>query len=149
MIDHVVSSAAHHVYISQTDKGEVVMGGRLDGYNSYSQRGAFPVIEDVLDGACELFPQIAGLKLMRTWAGAVDMTMDGAPIISATPVGGFYLDGGWCYGGFKATPASGYCFAQLIATGAPPRLIEKFSLDRFRSGRVVNERGLGPKPGDH
>ncbi len=149
MIDQVVSSGAWRVYISQTDKGEVLMGGRLDGYNSYSQRGSLPVIEEVLGGAVALFPQLAGARLMRSWAGAVDMSMDGSPIISTTPVGGFFFNGGWCYGGFKATPASGHCFAHMLANDAPHPLNEAHSLARFNTGHLLNERGAGPQPNAH
>ncbi|WP_028600879.1 sarcosine oxidase subunit beta family protein [Ottowia thiooxydans] len=149
MIDQVVSTGAWRVYVSQTDKGEILMGGRLDGYNSYSQRGSLPALEEVLGGAVALFPKLAGARLMRSWAGAVDMSMDGSPIISKTPVSGFYFNGGWCYGGFKATPASGYCFAHMIANDEPHPLNVEHSLDRFRTGRLLNERGAGPQSNAH
>ncbi|TWT10878.1 sarcosine oxidase subunit beta family protein [Reyranella sp. CPCC 100927] len=148
-LDVVVSSGAHRVYVSQTDKGEVLIGGRLDGYNSYSQRGSLPVIEEIAAGAAALLPRLKRLRLMRSWAGLVDMTMDGSAIISRTPVEGFYFNGGWCYGGFKATPASGWCFAHLIATDGPHPLIERHRLDRFTSGHTINERGAGPSPHLH
>lgn len=149
MIDQVVSTGAWRAYVSQTDKGEILMGGRLDGYNSYSQRGSLPALEEVLGGAMALFPRLAGSRLMRSWAGAVDMSMDGSPIISKTPIGGFFFNGGWCYGGFKATPASGYCFAHMLAHDDPHPLNAELSLDRFRTGRLLNERGAGPQPNAH
>ncbi|HKU99344.1 MAG TPA: FAD-dependent oxidoreductase [Vineibacter sp.] len=148
-LDVVVSSGAHRVYVSQTDKGEVLIGGRLDGYNSYSQRGSLPVIEEIAAGAATLLPRLKRLRLMRSWGGLVDMTMDGSAIISKTPVEGFYVNGGWCYGGFKATPASGWCFAHLLATDTPHPLIERHRLDRFASGHTINERGAGPLPHLH
>jgi len=148
-LDTMVSSATHHVYLSQTDKGELVVGGQIDGYNSFSQRGAFYRIEDITSGAIALFPQIASLRMLRKWAGAVDMTMDGSPISGKLPVHGLYLDGGWCYGGFKATPAAGWCMAHTIAHDEPHDLNRQFSLDRFRSGRVIDERGAGNSPWLH
>lgn len=148
-LDTVVISPGLHVYVSQTDKGEVLMGGALDGYNSYSQRGTWPTIEDVVSASVSLFPRLRGLRLMRTWGGVMDMTMDGSPIISKTPVRHLYLDGGWCYGGFKATPGSGWTFAHTIANDAPHRLNEGFTLERFRSGRTLTERGLGNVPHHH
>ena len=125
------------------------MGGALDGYNSYSQRGTWPTIEDVVSASVALLPRLRGLKLMRTWGGVMDMTMDGAPIISKTPIDHLYLNGGWCYGGFKATPGSGWVFAYTIANDAPHPLNESFSLDRFRSGRTLTERGVGNLPHHH
>lgn len=148
-LDTVVISPGLHLYVSQTDKGEVLMGGALDGYNSYSQRGTWPAIEDVVSASVALLPRLRGLKLMRTWGGVMDMTMDGAPIISKTPIQHLYLNGGWCYGGFKATPGSGWVFASTIANDAPHPLNEGFSLDRFRSGRTLTERGVGNLPHHH
>ena len=148
-LHRVVTSAALHVYISQTDKGEVLIGGDLDGYNSYSQRGSFRVTEQNLAHAIELFPQLSRLKLMRHWAGIMDMTMDGSPIIDKTSVQGLYIDGGWCYGGFKAIPASGFCFAHTIARDEPHPLNAPFSLARFSTGPLINERGAPPMPNAH
>jgi len=148
-LDTVVISPAMHVYVSQTDKGEVLMGGALDGYNSYSQRGTWPTVEDVVSASVALFPRLRGLRLMRVWAGVMDMTMDGAPIIGTTPVRNLFLDGGWCYGGFKATPGSGWCFAHTIAHGEPHELNAAFALDRFREGRIITERGAGNRPHYH
>jgi len=148
-LDTVVTSGAAHMYISQTDKGEVLMGGDLDGYNSYAQRGNFPLIEHVIQAAVSLFPFLGRLRLMRTWGGVMDMSMDGSPIIGKLPVKGLYMDGGWCYGGFKATPASGWVFAHTLATGEPHELNAKFTLDRFHSGRLLDEKGAGATPGAH
>ena len=149
LIDTVVTSGASHLYISQTDKGEILMGGDLDGYNSYAQRGNFPQIEHVVGAAVTLFPCLSRLRLMRTWGGVMDMTMDGSPIIAKLPVDGLYLDGGWCYGGFKATPGSGWVFAHTIAHDRPHRLNEAFTLERFMGGQVLDEKGVGATPGYH
>ncbi len=148
-LNRVVTSAALHVYISQTDKGEVLIGGDLDGYNSYSQRGSFRITEDNLSNAIELFPQISRLRLMRHWAGIMDMTMDGSPIIAKTPIEGLFIDGGWCYGGFKAIPGSGFCFAHTIAKNEPHPINAPFTLERFRRGPLINERGAPPMPNAH
>src|SRR5690606_579966 len=148
-LDVVVSAGDYGMYISQTDKGEVLIGGPLDGYNSYSQRGSPATIERVLASAVELFPAISRLRMMRHWAGANDMTMDGSPIISRTPVEGLYFNGGWCYGGFKATPASGWAFAYTMAEDRPHPLNEPFTLERFESGHLISERGAGRLPGLH
>jgi heterotetrameric sarcosine oxidase beta subunit len=149
LIDHVVTFGAGHFYVSQSDKGGLVFGGDLDGYNSYAQRGNLPVIEDVTEGALALFPNLSRLRIVRNWGGLVDMTMDGSPIIDKTPIEGLYFNGGWCYGGFKATPASGRCFAHLIARDEPHELIRHFRLDRFRSGAVLDEKGMGAQPNLH
>ncbi|MDA0998396.1 MAG: sarcosine oxidase subunit beta family protein [Proteobacteria bacterium] len=148
-IDQVVSSGATHTYISQTDKGEILIGGDIEFYNSYAQRGNPPTIEHVLQGAVTLFPFLSRLRLMRTWGGIMDMTMDGSPIIGKLPLDGLYMSGGWCYGGFKATPASGWCLAHTIATGAPHPLNAAFTLERFHSGHVIDERGVGATPKNH
>jgi heterotetrameric sarcosine oxidase beta subunit len=149
VLDTVVTYGAGHFYVSQSDKGELVMGGDLDFYNSYAQRGNFAAVEHALVGGLQLFPWLRRLRLMRLWGGVMDMTMDGSPIISKTPIEGFYIDGGWCYGGFKATPGSGWVFAHTIANDAPHRLNEAFALDRFARGAVVDEKGAGPSPKDH
>jgi sarcosine oxidase subunit beta len=149
VLDTVVTSGATHLYISQTDKGEILMGGDLDGYNSYAQRGNLPLIEHVLAGAVSLFPFLSRLRLMRTWGGVMDMSMDGSPIIGKLPVKGLYLDGGWCYGGFKATPGSGWVFAHTIAHDRPHPLNEAFSLERFNTGYLLDEKGAGATPGAH
>jgi sarcosine oxidase subunit beta len=148
-IDTVVTSGASHLYISQTDKGEVLMGGDLDFYNSYAQRGNLPRVEQVVQAAVSMFPFLGRLRLMRTWGGIMDMTMDGSPIIGKLPVKGLYLDGGWCYGGFKATPGSGWCNAWTIAHDEPHALNAAFTLDRFQRGWLIDERGAGASPKDH
>ncbi|MDX1513311.1 MAG: sarcosine oxidase subunit beta family protein [Gammaproteobacteria bacterium] len=148
-LDTVVTSGAAHLYISQTDKGEILMGGDLDSYNSYAQRGNLPLIEHVVQAAVTLFPFLSRLRLMRTWGGVMDMTMDGSPIIGKLPVGGLYMDGGWCYGGFKATPGSGWVFAWTLAKDEPHELNAAFTLDRFHRGTLLDEKGAGASPGAH
>jgi sarcosine oxidase subunit beta len=149
ILDTVVSFGAGHFYTNQTDKGEIVMGGDLDGYNSYAQRGNLPMIEHVAAAAVTAFPCFGRLRIMRHWAGVMDMTMDGSPIIGKAPIDNLYLNGGWCYGGFKATPASGWCFAYTIAQDRPHPLNAPFTLDRFARGYTIDERGAGPYPGLH
>ena len=149
LIDTVVTFGAAHCYISQTDKGEVLLGGDLDGYISYAQRGNLPVISEVAGMAVSMFPALSRLRVMRSWGGVMDMTMDGSPIISPTPVEGLFLNGGWCYGGFKATPGSGWVFAHTIANARPHRLNAALSYDRFATGRALDEGGKGPTPGYH
>lgn len=148
-IPGVITFGAGHFYVSQSDKGGLVFGGDIDGYNSYAQRGNLPVIEDVSEGGMALMPMIGRARLLRAWGGIMDMSMDGTPIIDRTPVEGLFFNGGWCYGGFKATPASGYCFAHLIATGEPHPVARFFRLDRFRRGHVVDEKGMGAQPNLH
>ena len=128
---------------------EVLIGGHIDGYNSYSQRGTLPRVEDIMASAVELFPRLSRLRLMRQWAGVMDMSMDGSPIISKTPLENFFINGGWCYGGFKATPGSGWVFAHTIAHNRPHPLSEAFRLGRFATGHALDERGAGPKPQAH
>ncbi len=149
LIDTVVTFGAGHFYISQSDKGGLVFGGDIDGYNSYAQRGNLPVIEDVMECGMALWPGLGRLRLLRHWGGIMDMSMDGSPIIDATPVEGLYLNAGWCYGGFKATPASGLCFAHLIACDAPHPAATALRLDRFAQGRVIDEKGAGAQPNLH
>jgi sarcosine oxidase subunit beta len=144
VLDTVVTSGVVHFYISQSDKGELVMGGDLDFCNSYAQRGNLPVIEHVVSACLALFPSFGRLKLMRTWGGVCDMTMDGSPIIGKLPVRGLYMTGGWCYGGFKATPASGWLHAHTIARDASHPLNAPFTLERFAEGRLIDEKGAGP-----
>ncbi len=148
-IDGVVTFGAGHFYISQSDKGGLVFGGDLDGYNSYAQRGNMPVVEDVCEGGMALMPRIGRVRLLRQWGGIMDMSMDGSPIIDRTPVDGLYLNGGWCYGGFKATPASGLCFAHLIARDQPHPVATAYGLDRFATGHAIDEKGMGPHPNLH
>ena len=144
ILDTVVTSGAVHFYISQSDKGELVMGGDLDFYNSYAQRGNLPIIEHVVGACLALFPAFSRLRLMRTWGGIMDMTMDGSPIIAKLPVEGLTMTGGWCYGGFKATPASGFLHAHTMARGEPHALNAAFTLERFAEGRMIDEKGAGP-----
>ena len=144
-----LSFGAGHFYTSQTDKGELVMGGDLDGYNSYAQRGNLPMIEHVAAAAVTVMPCIGRLRIMRHWAGIMDMTMDGTPIIAKTPIDALYVDGGWCYGGFKATPGSGWVFAYTIAQDRPHELNAPFGLERFARGYTIDERGVGPYPALH
>ncbi len=149
LIDTVISFGAAHFYISQSDKGGLVLGGDLEMYNSYAQRGGLPVVEHTLASAKALMPSLSRLKLLRHWAGVMDMSMDGSPFITKTPVDGLYLNGGWCYGGFKATPASGWCFAHTIARDAPHPDNAEFTLDRFARGYQIDEKGMGPQPNAH
>ena len=149
LIDTVVTFGAGHFYVSQSDKGGLVFGGDIDGYNSYAQRGNLPVIEDVMESAMALWPGIGRIRMLRHWGGIMDMSMDGSPIIDHTPVEGLYLNAGWCYGGFKATPASGFCFAHLIAKDEPHPVAAAYRLDRFATGRVIDEKGAGAQPNLH
>ncbi|HKA47904.1 MAG TPA: sarcosine oxidase subunit beta family protein [Methyloceanibacter sp.] len=149
LIDHVVTFGAGHFYVSQSDKGGLVFGGDIDGYKSYAQRGNLPVVEDVAEGGLALFPGLGRLRVLRSWAGLLDMSMDGSPIFDKTDIGGLYLNCGWCYGGFKATPASGEAFAHLIAKDEPSDLIRPFSLGRFRTGAVLDEKGMGAQANLH
>jgi sarcosine oxidase subunit beta len=149
VIDTVVTYGAGHFYISQSDKGGLVFGGDIDGYNSYAQRGNLPVIEDVMESAMALWPGLGRVRMLRHWGGVMDMSMDGSPIIDHTPVEGLYLNAGWCYGGFKATPASGFCFAHLIARDTPHAVATAYRLDRFATGHVIDEKGAGAQPNLH
>ena len=149
IIDNVVTFGAGHFYISQSDKGGLVFGGDLDGYNSYAQRGNLPGVEDVCECAMALMPMLGRARLLRGWGGVMDMSMDGSPIIDRTPIDGLYLNAGWCYGGFKATPASGWCFAHLIANGQPHAKAAAYRLDRFATGHVIDEKGQGAQPNLH
>lgn len=148
-IDSVVTFGAGHFYISQSDKGGLVFGGDIDGYNSYAQRGNLPTIEDVMENAMALWPALGRVRVLRHWGGVMDMSMDGSPIIDRTPIEGLYLNGGWCYGGFKATPASGWCFAHLIARDEPHPFATAFRLDRFATGHILDEKGAGAQPNLH
>ncbi|MGE3371448.1 MAG: sarcosine oxidase subunit beta family protein [Rhizobiaceae bacterium] len=149
VIPGVITFGAGHFYVSQSDKGGLVFGGDIDGYNSYAQRGNLPVIEDVAEGGMALMPMIGRARLLRAWGGIMDMSMDGSPIIDRTHIEGLYLNAGWCYGGFKATPASGYAFAHLLATDVPHDTAHAYRLDRFARGYVVDEKGVGPTPNLH
>ena len=149
MIDTVISFGAAHFYISQSDKGGLVLGGDLDGYNSYAQRGNLPMVEHTLASAKSLMPCISRLRILRHWAGVMDMTMDGSPFICKSSVEGLYLNGGWCYGGFKATPASGWCFAWTLAKDEPHQDNLEFTVERFRNGYQIDEKGVGPVANAH
>ncbi len=141
VIDCVVMSGAVHVYVSQSDKGELVMGAGIDSFNSYAQRGSFHVIEHQLGACLELFPIFSRVRMMRSWGGIVDTCPDASPIISKTPVEGLYINAGWGTGGFKATPGSGWCFAHTLAQEQPHPLNAPFNLDRFTTGALIDEHG--------
>lgn len=145
----VITFGAGHFYCSQSDKGGLVFGGDIDGYNSYAQRGNLPVIEDVAEGGMAIFPMLGRARLLRTWGGIMDMSMDGSPIIDRTHIEGLYFNGGWCYGGFKATPASGFAYAHLLATDTPHETATAYRFDRFAKGRMIDEKGMGNQPNLH
>ena len=141
VLDTVVMSGAVHGYISQSDKGELVIGAGIDAYNGYGQRGSFPVIEHTMQAIIELFPMFSRVRMLRLWGGIVDVCPDACPIVSKTPVEGLYFNCGWGTGGFKATPASGWVFAHTIAHDEPHKLNAPFSLERFTSGALIDEHG--------
>ena len=145
----VITFGAGHFYCSQADKGGLVFGGDLDGYNSYAQRGNLPVVEDVCEGAMAIFPMLGRVRLLRMWGGIMDMSMDGSPIIDRTHIENLYFNGGWCYGGFKATPASGWCYAHLLATDTPHEFATAYRFDRFAKGQMIDEKGMGNNPQLH
>ena len=149
IIPGVITFGAGHFYISQSDKGGLVFGGDIDGYNSYAQRGNLDTLEDVCESGLALMPTISKARLLRMWGGIMDMSMDGSPIIDKTHIKGLYMNAGWCYGGFKATPASGWCFAHLIAKDYSHKLSENFKLDRFKNGYMIDEKGQGAQPNLH
>ena len=135
----VVMSNTIHAYISQSDKGELVIGAGTDAYTSYSQTGALHVTTHTLDAICELFPNFRRVRMLRNWGGIVDVTPDRSPIIGKTPVPGLFVNCGWGTGGFKATPGSGHVFAATIARDAPHPIAAPFTLERFRTGRLIDE----------
>jgi sarcosine oxidase, subunit beta len=135
----VVMSNSIHAYISQSDKGELVIGAGTDAYVSYSQTGGLHISAHTLEAICELFPTFRRLRMLRNWGGIVDVTPDRSPIIGLTPVPGLYVNCGWGTGGFKATPGSGHVFAATIARDEPHPIAAPFSLDRFRTGRLIDE----------
>ncbi|MCZ4367517.1 sarcosine oxidase subunit beta family protein [Sulfitobacter dubius] len=144
VIDHVISFGMGHFYISQSDKGGLVFGGDLDFYASYAQRGNLPMMEHVMEAGMTLMPMLGKARVLRSWGGIMDMTPDGSPIIDKTETEGLFIDCGWCYGGFKAVPASGYALAHLMATGQPHETAAGFRLDRFRSGEgLMDEEATG------
>lgn len=148
-VDGVVTFGGGHLYMSQSDKGGLVFGGDIDGYNSYAQRGNLPIVEDVMSEMVALFPALSRVRLLRSWGGIMDMSMDGSPIIATGPLPGMYLNSGWCYGGFKATPGSGFCFAWTIAKDEPHPLSAPYTLDRFNRGILIDEKGQGSTPRLH
>lgn len=148
-IPGVITYGAGHFYCSQSDKGGLVFGGDIDMYNSYAQRGNLPVVEDVVESGMSLIPALGRARLLRSWGGIMDMSMDGSPFIDRTPVEGLYFNGGWCYGGFKATPAAGYCFAHLLKTDRPHETAKAYRLDRFMTGHMIDEKGQGAQPNLH
>jgi sarcosine oxidase subunit beta len=141
VLDTVIMSGAVHVYVSQAHKGELVMGAGTDAFNSYTQRGGFHVIEHQLAAACELFPIFARAHLLRTWGGIVDIAPDASPILGLTPIENMYINSGWGTGGFKATPGSGWVYADTIANNRPHDLAKNYSLDRFKTGHLIDEHG--------
>jgi len=149
IIPGVVTFGMGHFYISQSDKGGLVFGGDIDGYNTYAQRGNLPTVEDVCEGGMAIMPMIGRARILRIWGGVMDMSMDGSPMIDRTHIDGLFFNGGWCYGGFKATPASGWCFAHLLATEQPHETATAFRLDRFQRGYMIDEKGVGAQPNLH
>ncbi len=141
VLDCVVMSNAVHVYVSQSDKGELVIGAGIDSFNSYAQRGSWQIIEGQMGALVELFPVFSRLRLMRSWGGIVDTCPDASPILSKTPVEGLYFNCGWGTGGFKATPGSGWAFAHTIARDEPHPINAPFSLERFATGALIDEHG--------
>jgi sarcosine oxidase subunit beta len=148
-IDGVVTFGAGHFYVSQSDKGGLVFGGDIDGYNSYARRGNLPMVEHVIEAGVAMIPSLSRVRVLRSWGGIMDMSMDGSPIIDKTHIEGLYLNAGWCYGGFKATPASGWCFAYTIAKDEPHKLNAAYRLDRFKTGHMIDEKGQGATPNLH
>ena len=151
LLDQVVvyGVGGAHFYISQSDKGSMVFGGDLDWYKSYAQRGNLPIVQDSAEAAMAILPCLGRIRLIRHWAGVMDMTMDGSFFICKTPIENLYLNAGWNYGGFKASPASGWYFADLIATEQPHKYIQHHNLERFEKGINLDERGAGPDPKLH
>jgi sarcosine oxidase subunit beta len=139
VLETVTMSATLGAYWSQSDKGEVVIGGALDHFPSYAQRGSFEVMQHVLAGTVEMFPSFSRLRLLRQWAGIVDVVQDSSPIIGATPLPGLFINCGWGTGGFKAIPVGGWTLAHVLATGRNHELAEPFQLDRFHTGRLIDE----------
>ena len=141
VLDTVVMSGAVHGYISQSDKGELVIGAGIDAYNGYGQRGSFHIIEHTMQAIVELFPVFSRVRMLRLWGGIVDVCPDACPIVSKTPVEGLYFNCGWGTGGFKSTPGSGWVFAHTMAHDEPHELNAPFSLERFASGALIDEHG--------
>ena len=148
-IDTVITFGMGHFYISQSDKGGLVFGGDIDSYNSYAQRGNMALVEHVAEAGKSMIPGLSRIRMLRSWGGIMDMSMDGSPIIDKTPIDGLYLNAGWCYGGFKATPASGFCYAHLLAKDVPHQTATAMRLDRFERGYLIDEAGVGAQPNLH
>jgi sarcosine oxidase subunit beta len=149
IIPGVITFGMGHFYISQSDKGGLVFGGDLDFYNSYASRGNLPAAEHVMEAGMSMIPMIGKARVLRSWGGIMDMTMDGSPIIDRTPIEGLYLNGGWCYGGFKATPGSGHVFAHLLATDEYHPAATRHRLNRFETGHIIDEEATGAQPNLH
>jgi heterotetrameric sarcosine oxidase beta subunit len=150
VIDNVITYGMGHFYISQSDKGGLVFGGDLDFYSSYAARGNLPMAEHVVEAGLTLMPMIGKAKMLRSWGGIMDMSPDGSPIIDKTHIDGLYLNCGWCYGGFKAVPGSGFSFAHLLATDRPHAPAARFRLDRFETGRgLMDEESTGSQHNLH
>ena len=150
VINNVISFGMGHFYISQSDKGGLVFGGDLDGYASYAQRGNLPLMEHVFEAGMALMPMIGKAKVLRSWGGIMDMSPDGSPIIDKTSVDGLFINCGWCYGGFKAVPASGYAYAHLIATDNYFHTASNYRFERFKSGYdLMDEEGTGSQHNVH
>lgn len=148
-LDVVVNYNAGFCYISQTDKGEFILGGHSDGYPSFAKRGSFSTIENVVVRAIQILPFLSNLRLMRHWSGTADITMDGNAIMGATPIENLFVNCGWGYTGFKATPAVGWVMAEQLAGDTTPDLITPFSFDRFEQGKLIDDAGVGPYPWLH
>ena len=151
LLDHVVvfGVGGAHFYMSQSDKGGLVFGGDIDWYKSYAQRGNLPIVQDVAECAISILPCLSRVRLLRHWSGLCDMSMDGSHFICQTPLNNLYLNAGWNYGGFKAGPASGWYFADLISNDRPDKTILNHDLKRFERGINIDERGAGPDPKLH
>ena len=151
LLNHVVvyGVGGAHFYISQSNKGSLVFGGDLDWYKSYAQRGNLPIVQDSAEAAMAILPCLGRVRLLRHWAGVMDMSMDGSFFMCKTPISNLYLNAGWNYGGFKASPASGWYFADLIANEQPHKYIQHHNLERFQKGINLDERGAGPDPKLH
>ena len=149
LLDTVLTFGAGHLYISQSDKGSLVFGGDLDGYNSYAQRGSLPLVEHIAEDAMAILPMLGRLRILRSWGGIMDMSMDGSPVMDRMPVEGIYINTGWCYGGFKAVPAAGWCFAHLLAKGESHDASKAYRWDRFERGFMIDEKGVGARPASH
>ena len=148
-IDTVVTYGAGHFYVSQSDKGGLVFGGDIDGYNSYARRGNLATVEHVMEAGVAMIPALSRLKVLRSWGGIMDMSMDGSPIIDKAPLDNLYINAGWCYGGFKATPGSGWSFAHLVATDRHHGPAARYRLDRFARGDLIDEEGTGSQHNLH